>query len=235
MPPERLRTSIGLGLGLALAGLLVTACGRNRTDAFPLDVGFQPLEAVSPSAAWPAATATDPYPQALGSIVAVPEAGHYASHARGYLHAPLSKVYAALHDPAASYIHNQNGGTALAAPDDLGVEDFPVSFRVHYRNDTSVGPTTVVTKFDVTYRAGPLEGTDAAPVVVGERYQKTWGTTYIRVMEGSLLATAVPGAPDVTSVEMIAWLNADTQHQVDCDGTVTDLFGDLAAKLAAMP
>ena len=43
------------------------------------------------------------------------------------------------------------------------------------------------------------------------------------------------GAPDVTSVEMVAWLRADTQYQSDCDGTVRDLFGDLQAKLASMP
>jgi hypothetical protein len=71
--------------------------------------------------------------------------------------------------------------------------------------------------------------------VIGERYQKTWGTTHIDVMAGSLLATAVDGAPDVTSVEMIAWLKADTQGQSDCNGTVTDLFGNLVAKLQTMP
>ena len=61
-------------------------------------MGFQPLEAISSSASWPAPTETDPHPEGLGAIVAVPERGHYASHARGYVHAPLAKVYAALHE-----------------------------------------------------------------------------------------------------------------------------------------
>ena len=69
---------------------------------------------------------------------------------------------------------------------------------------------------------------------IGQRYQKTWGVSDIRVMTGSLVATAVDGAPGVTSVEMVEWLNATTQHQSDCDGTLTDLFGDLTYKLDHM-
>lgn len=216
--------------GFAFAALLV-GCNPTRSDEFPLDVGFQPLEPTAPTATLPVGTAGDPYPQTLGPIVAVPAAGHYDAHARGYLHAPLAKVYEALHDPAASYIHNSDGGTRLDGAPELNVEPFPVSFRVTYANSTIIGEV----KFTVTYRAGPLEGTEAAPVKIGERYQKTWGTDHIQVMAGSLVATAVEGAPDVTSVEMIAWLEADTQGQGDCDGTVADLFGNLVAKLATMP
>lgn len=229
MRPPRLPRS--LVPGVALAALFATGCNSNRTDSFPLSVGFQPLEPMVASVSWPAPTATDLHPQGLGSVVATPGNGYYASQARGYLHAPLARVYEALHDPAASYIHNDNGGTRLDGPPVLDVEPFPVSFRIRYSNSTIIGDV----KFDVTYRAGPLEGTEAALVVVGERYQKTWGTDHILVMSGSLVATEVAGAPGVTSVEMIAWLHADTQGQADCDGTLRDLFGDLETKLAAMP
>lgn len=217
--------------GIALAALLAAACLHNRSDDFPLSVGFQPLEPISAATNWPAPTGTDPHPQGLGPIVAVPASGHFDSHARGYLNAPLAKVYAALHDPVASYIHNVSGGTRLDGAPAFGIEPFPVSFRVRYANSTIIGEV----KFEVTYRAGPLDGTEAAPIEIGERYQKTWGTDHIQVMAGSLVARAVDGAPDVTSVEMIAWLRADTQGQGDCDGTLTDLFGDLVTKLASMP
>jgi hypothetical protein len=218
---------------LILAVGLLAGCGKNVKDEFPLSEGFQPLEAVGPTVVWLAATATDPHPPGLGPVVAGPNNGHYTSYARGYLHAPLAKVYEALHDPAASLIHNQNGTSqldgAMVPNPALGEEPFPVSFRVRYFTRA-----TINVKFDVTYRAGPLDGTDAAPIVIGERYQKTWGIGNIRVMSGSLVATAVAGAPDVTSVEMVAWLDADTQYQSDCDGTLRDLFGDLEATLAAM-
>jgi hypothetical protein len=224
---------------MALAALLAlasTGCGlKNSADEFPLSDGFQPLEPMTPTATFPPAAGNELYPQGLGPIVPIANFAHYTSHARGYLHAPLARVYQALQDPAASYLHNQNGATLLAGPTDFKVEPFPVSFLVHYRNDTKVGPKTITTYFDVTYRAGPLEGTDAAPIVIGERYQKTWGIENISVMKGSLVATAVPGAPDVTQVEMIAWLQATTQGQSDCDGTLVDLFGDLATTVANLP
>jgi hypothetical protein len=217
-----------------LAVGLLAGCSKNVTDEFPLSVGFQPIEAVGPEVTWPAASGNDPTPQGLGPVVAGPRTGHYTSWARGYLNAPLARVYLALHDPKASIIHNQNGSphtddTMVPNPA-MNEEPFPVSFRYRYFTVAAIN-----TKFDVTYRAGPLEGTDAAPTVVGERYQKTWGTPYISVMAGSLVASPVAGAPDVTSVEMVAWLNAETQYQADCDGTLRDLFGDLEAVLAAMP
>jgi len=222
----------------ALLAAAPVACNpiKNSCQDFPVSAGFEPVEPVRVDTEWPAATATDPLPQGLGPILHNPYSfGHYTSYARGYLHAPLAKVYLALHDPAASYLHNQDGATLRDRADDVGVESFPVSFAVHYKNNTSVGPSNVTTHFDVTYRAGPLSGTDAAPLVVGERYQKTCGVDKIEVMAGSLVATAVEGTTDVTSVEMVAWLQATTQGQSDCDGTLTDLFGDLAATVAALP
>jgi hypothetical protein len=219
------------GVLLIVAATLACNPVKNASDEFPLSVGFQPLEPVAPATSWPAATATDPYPQGLGPILTASNFNHYGSHARGYLHAPLAKVYEALRDPAASYIHNSGGVTRLDGPPVFGVEPFPISFRVRYSNATVIGDV----KFDLTYRAGPLQGTEAALLEIGQRYQKTWGVANIEVMTGSLLATAVSGAPDVTSVEMVAWLQADTQKQADCDGTLSDLFDDLAVKLASMP
>jgi len=219
-------------VGAAFLLALAAGCGKNHVEDFPLSVGFQPLESIVDSALPPAPVGADLHPEGLGAIMAPAEPGHFTSHARGYVHAPLAKVYQALHDPASSLIHNTSGGPRLDGPPVMDVEpSFPVSFRVRYSNATVVGDV----KFDVTYRAGPLQGTDAAPVVVGQRYQKTWGTSNIRVMAGSLVATAVDGAPDVTEVEMIAWLDATTQHQSDCDGTLRDLFGDLVAVVAALP
>jgi hypothetical protein len=215
---------------LLLAAAL-TGCPGNSHDDFPVAVGFQPLEPISTLATFPAATVGDPTPQGLGPIVAVPGFSHFTSHAVGYLHAPLAKVYLALHDPAASYIHNDAGKTTRYAEDTLHVEAFPVSCVVHYDNPGQ----PVVVHFDVTYRAGVLDGTEAVPLKIGERYQKTAGIENIKVMAGSLVATAVPGAPDVTAVEMEAWLEATNQNQVNCDGTLTDLFDDLVKVLAALP
>ena len=220
---------VQLAVPLLVAAGLLAGCGKDVVDGFPLSVGFQPLEPLVAGAACPAASGNELHPQGLGVVATGPQNGHFSSHACGYLQAPLLKVYQALHDPAASYIHNDGGGTRTDGPPVVGVEPFPVSFRVRYVN-SAFG---VDVKYDVTYRAGPLEGTEAAPTTIGERYQKTWGVGHIDVLEGSLVATEV--APGVTAVEMVAWLKATTQYQSDCNGTVVDLFGNLEAKLASMP
>jgi hypothetical protein len=218
---------------LAVAGSLA-GCGKNVAEDFPLGVGFQPLQSVASAVTFPPAADNELYPQEI-NVVAGPQDGHYTSFGRGYLHASLAKVYEALHDPAASYIHNYNNAPRL---DDvpgnpfMGEEPFPVSFRVRYASPTGI-PGYGDAKFDITYRAGPLQGTDAAPIQIGERYQKTWGIKQIEVMSGSLVATEV--APGITAVEMVAWLKATTQYQSDCDGTVRDLYGDLVTKLGTMP
>jgi hypothetical protein len=54
-------------------------------------------------------------------------------------------------------------------------------------------------------------------------------------MSGSLVATPLAANPNITVVEMVAWLDATTQYQSDCDGTLRDLFDDLAGVLASLP
>jgi hypothetical protein len=224
----------GRGAALVLCGLALAGCHPNQNfdTPFPAGVDFQPLEPILDAATFPAATTGDLHPEGLGPIVPNTNFAHWTSHARGYVHAPLARVYAALHVPDASFIHNDGGAPRLERSPELDVEpQFPISFRVHYVNPTVIGDV----RFEVTYRGGPLTGTDAAPVEVGVCYQQTSGTQHIPVMTGSLVARAVGGSPDVTEVEMIAWLKADTQGQSDCDGTLSDLFGDLVAVLATLP
>jgi hypothetical protein len=243
-----------LSVLLATTALGLAGCGKNVTTEFPVSVGFQPIESVS-DASWPAPLPGDPYPEALGDVVRGQTACHPDpfgpprwnippiavalqpqiqcdgpdwAHGRGYVHAPLATVYQALHDPAASRIHSPGDHWTPT----LGVEPgYPISFRIRYHTT----PLGVTVDWDLTYRGGPLEGTDAVPTVVGLRYQKTWGSDYIKVESGSLVAAAVDGAPDVTSVELVAWLDAATQGPNDVAGTVTDLFGDLVGVVHALP
>lgn len=218
------RSSHALRLAAPLL-LLAGGCLKYTTDDFPLSVGFTPLEPLVPEATWPAPTATDPHPQALGPIVPGPRIGHNTAHARAYVHASLATVYQALKDPATSHIHPAQGDWTVVS---TGAEPFPVSFVIHYRDWSS--PFTV--SWDVTYRAGPLEGTEAAPTVVGLRYQKTHGIENIYVQAGSLEAREVDAG--VTSLEFVAWLQATNTDQGTVEGTVQDMYDNMLAKLAAM-
>jgi hypothetical protein len=176
------------------------------------------------------------HPEGLGPVIQVAGNGHYASHARGFVNAPVARVYAALHDPASGYLNNQDGAPGFDRPPDFNVEpEFPISFVVHYKTVTAVGPGSVTTKYDVTVRGGVSAGNELAPLEVGRRYDKTWGTPYIEVMAGSLVARPVPGDEGVTEVELESWLKAQTQGQADCDQTVVTQFNKLVATVAALP
>jgi hypothetical protein len=221
----------------ALGLLLVSACGGHNTSVdVPVAVGFSPLEPISQEAVPPPAAGNVLHPEGLGPVIQVPGSGHYASHARGYVNAPVAKVYQALKDPASGYLNNQDGAPRFDRPPDFNVEpEFPISFVVHYKTVTPVGISSVTTKYDVTVRGGVSSGTELAPLEVGRRYDKTWGTSYIQVMSGSLRARPVPGDEGVTEVELESWLKAETQGQADCDLTVVTQFNKLVAFVATLP
>ena len=58
------------------------------------------------------------------------------------------------------------------------------------------------------YRGGPVDGTLDAPLSVGVRYQEVLSNRYVRTQSGSLQAAPVDGAPDVTAVTFVTWLDA---------------------------
>lgn len=215
---------------VALAVLPLASCfllPGNRTDVFPLEVGFQPLEDAT-DAPLPAMNADGTYPQALGTVTEPAADGHFAAHGRGYLLYPLAKVYQAMHDPQAGRLHT----TGSASVTDPWNEPFPISYAWHYEDSVLGGMVTV--QYDVVYRGGVFEGTEAAPTKVGTRYQKTSGVEAIYVLTGSTVALPTPD-PNVTEVDIVAWLRADTQTQGSDDNTVRDQFANLEAVLAAMP
>ncbi len=226
-------------LPVALGAALAACVKGNVSDPFPKEVGYQPLEPVT-DATWPAAAGGDPTPQALGTVktgtLNHPDGSKYFdwAHAKGFVHGTLAQVYAAIHKPAASHIWPSGGDPARWTPevdangDPIAIEpEFPITFRIHYLVRKSLGPKDIDIVWDLDTRGGPLQGTDAAPTVVGYRYQKVWGSEYLPIESGSLVATQVSDVPPVTAVEMVAWLNASTQGQTDVQGTVQNLFCDL--------
>jgi len=212
---NRLLAGLGLALGLA-------ACNKNEQSAFPLDVGYQPLEACE--ASLPAATATDPTPEALGAPVMGTRDGHNYAHGRAYVKASLAEVWAALQDPMTSYIH---GPQVEVLPGD---EPFPLSFQIKYTESEIIG----LVQWTIAYRGGTTPAT-GTPESAGLRYQKIWGTHFVNVQSGSLAAVPAEAAPDVTEVSFVCWLDATGQQPSDAWGTVTDWFNDLVAKVHAPP
>jgi hypothetical protein len=222
--PSRLSHSwIARGILFIALGLVppsLAACSHNKSDPFPLALGFQPLEACS--APYPTASPGDPYPEVQTSITGSRD-GHDWAHSRAYVHSSLMDVWAAIQVPAVCRIHGTNSWTVK----DVGAEPFPMSFVIHY----SAGPSYYTVDWEDTYRGGVLAGTADAPAAYGMRGQKTWGTSYITLQSISVGARPVEGEDSIVVLEMVGWLNATDSGQSDAAGMLSDLYQGLLAQL----
>jgi hypothetical protein len=217
---------------LAAAAAVAAGCIHYSHDPFPLGVGFQPLEpALDPRVVPPDVSGGYPV---LGQIVKDAGNGYQWAQAIGYVKSSLDEVYAALHDPRATYIHIPSGDCDFTpiTEDPNDPTRFPVDYQIHYKNVGTPIPSVTV-GWLVVFRAGPL-ATDAAgkPTIIGQRYQKTSGISNIKVMTGSLQAFPSDFDPSVTRIELIEWLNAPDSSP---DGTLRDIWSDLTDFLGGNP
>ena len=210
----RLR-SAALVLVLAMGS---SGCVKTHPEPFPLDVGYQPLEANE--ASLPAATANDPTPEVLGAPVTGHRDGHDFAHGQGYVKAAIADVWSALQDPMVSAIH---GPDVQVLP---GTEPFPLSFSVEYTVPSVIGTV----EWESAYRAGPLEGTLEAPQAIGMRYQEVLANQFVRTQSGSLVATEVNGK--VTALAFVTWLDATDSGPADAWGAIQDWYNGILAKVA---
>lgn len=220
-------------LVLAAAASLVSACTTPPTNYTPWnDPGFGALEAVN-QAVFPPHTTGTPYTPELGAVVtgssAVP-AQHNWAHGRGYVTAPIAKVYLALQDPEASRLITGIDQWSVT----LNVESYPISFQIHYVNLQLGGSYRV--RWDLLYRGGVTQ-TDAShnPTEAILEYRRISGDTHLRLEAGSVVATPAPDDPTVTYVEFECWLDADTTDQTTVAGTVHDWFTTLTTVVGALP
>lgn len=185
-----------------------------------------PLEPCT--AAFPAPLAGDLTPQTLGLVAEGRTDGHFRAQGKGYVHAPLSAVWAALHDPSVSQLRIQRvQGRLLPAPGGSQPLRFRFAYRVHV--------LFADVRWEVAYAGGPLAGSidhlDAPGAAIGVRWDKSAGTAHIRVLSGSLVAREV--APEVTAIELVAWLDADRAGQREATELVGDWFSHLVDRVHA--
>jgi len=220
---------------LLAAAAALAACGKEAT---PFPPGLDPLEPTD-RVAWPAPTATDPYPEgtsfadAAGNPTAGGAAGYSYGLARAYLAVPLSTTWQALQIPPGVLIAiypDRDGVDCAFTPD---VEPgYAVSFRLHETPKNS-GPLGRSNWFEVTWRAGVVAGTAEAPSQVNVRYQKTGGTTWIKVMAGSIVATEP--APGVTALEFVRHVNAPDEDGAEALDWIRRYFEALRGHVHGTP
>lgn len=198
----------------------LSACGGDGATTFA--PGLEPLE--TSTAARPAAPSGQQCPEAFNVVTG--DTGAYSfGHGRGCLHATLAQVWEAMRDPEVSVDRRRVGEFTVTR----NVEpQYPVSFRVH-----NVVHDIIDIEFDLTWRLGPIEGTNDEPRVVSARYQKTYGSTYIDVLAGSIVARPIDG--DVTEIEVVRHLKGTGVGTEEIEQYLRDYFASVVARVHGMP
>jgi hypothetical protein len=207
-------TTVSAGLG---------GCFGNESTEFEHDL--MPLE--ENPAPPPTGTAQDPDPELLNLQSGRDDVSDYV-YARAYLHADVETVWAAMQDPEVVTDRRAVASTTVTR----NVEpDYEVSFRIK-----NVVEDIITVEFEVTWRQGALERDETeakAPTRVVATYQKTWGTTFIERLEGSVeLTSPAPGITELSFVERV-------DAAAGGDGTIAaynrDLFASIMARVKGQP
>jgi hypothetical protein len=204
----------------ALPVLLALGCAGEEDTPFP--DGLSPLEDnLAPA---PTGTADDPWPEAVEVVSGTAEDWVYA-HARGYVHAPVDAVWAALRDPDVIVDRRRVSAYSTTEVDDP-------AYDYAYRVDHTVEDIVTV-EYVVEYRHGVWEGSLEAPLSAAFRWQKIEGSSFIELLEGSGLVAAVedPDAVEVTEVQLIEHLGAALTEPEEIALYLQDVF-DSAVSVA---
>jgi hypothetical protein len=201
----------------AAAGVGVfVGCGSNVPTTFP--PGLEALEANT--APRVPAQGADRYPEAITFERGKSDAFDWV-HARANVKASLTRTWEALREPLVCIDRRRVDAWTITA----GVEpEYPYSFRIHH-----VVRDIVTVEFDLIWRHGPLEGPAGRPTAVGARYQKVYGSSYIQLLRGSVVARAVEES--VTALEFIRHVKASSGSTDDLQQYLQDYFNGIRASV----
>lgn len=209
MLPDR-RPSLLLLIPLLLG---VAACGEPAPVEHP--DWAAPLEETN-RAPKPGPASGDPHPEALETVHG--DTGTYLwAHGRGFLHASLDDVAAALQDP--DVVVDRREVTSWTVEHDVD-PDAPVSFRVDH-----VVEDVVTVAFSTLWRQGHVG--EEPPYYA--RGLKTDGTEFIAHLEDSLVL--LPIGDDVTAIELMRHREAAMGGPEETAQYLRDVFESVRARV----
>lgn len=208
------RTRAAAPLLLLVASGLIAGCAGNDSATFP--PGLEPLD--ENRAPWPVKAGDDPYPEDIAITTGEADDFDWA-HARAYVKAPLAKTWEAMRTPDACV--DRTEVTRWTIEEDVEPE-YAYSYRIH-----NVVESVATIEFENTWRHGVVEGTLDAPEQIAARYQKTWGSTYITMLQGSFVAKEIDDG--VTQIEMIEQIDAFAQDSETASNTLRNYFKSIVA------
>ena len=197
--------------------------GCQTTISTPFPDGLEPLEdlAVEP----PAATDSEAYPETTTSAVGEEE-DYLWAHVRGYFQHDIADVWELMRtDPVA--MSDRRDLTSVESTFDVEPE-----YALSYVNHIVV-VNIVTLEWDLVFRGDQAGGDEGDPQRYAIRFQKTEGSSLIRLQEGSIVIEAVE--PGITEFQFIERLDAPQTTTDDPLSYGEDLHATLAALLAGDP
>ena len=189
-----------------------SGCFGNEVTEFP--PGLEPLE--ENTAPIPEAVDGDPYPEVF-SLVRGNTPEYDWVHGRGFVKEPVDVVYDILTTPDVAVDERAVSRWSVM----LDTEpEYERSFLLHNEVDNVITVT-----FDVNWRFGTVEYENEEPSLISGTFQKTYGTTFISLMRGSILLRRVD---DTTSeVEFIEQINAATGGGDEIEAFIRDYSAEI--------
>lgn len=203
-------------LAITAAAASAAAAGCNANVETPFPPGLAPLSAVN--LAVRGTTPGNPYPELLS--VESGDGDYVFSVGRGFVRAPLARVYEALRDPDVTTDRRKVTRYSVTPNSE---PMYPASYRVR-----NVVEDIITVEFDISTRIGPLEGTAEEPTAYCAVYQKTWGSDYIEMIRGSILARRVDQS--VTELQLVRHVKA-MQSKSDLEQYLLDVFDNVVARV----
>lgn len=206
-----------LGLTIGVAG-----CFGNSASEFP--PGLEPID--DNRAPAPQGTPDDRYPERLETVHGDDvENDHMFAHSRGFVHASAAKVWLALKDPEV-VTDRRNTTRHMVTYDSEPEYDF--SMLIHYQVED-----IVLVEWDEMWRYGVLDGSLDNPDLGAVRFQKTFGTNFINLLEGSMSLTVIEDG--VVEVGFVRHLKAAMTDSDTMAGHHADIFANILASVRGEP
>lgn len=216
-----MRKKAGLVLVPVTLSLGVSGCFKNFETEFP--PGVEPIDKECRAAA-PAPKNGDEHPEEL-VLENGWEKGYSWVHGHAYVHANIKDTWDCMRER--DVCADRRAVYSWEAEDNVE-EGYADSYVIH--NEVH---DTIVVNFDVTWRHDPLEGTVDDPQVVAARYQKTWGTEFIDLLSGSVIATKID--EDTTDLQIMEHIVAARDSVDKILQYETDYYANVLACVRGEP
>jgi hypothetical protein len=196
---------------MAFLAAQAIGCFGNEVTEFP--AGLEPLE--DNTAPTVDSVEGDPYPEVI-SLVRGDAPGWDWVHARGFVKAPLDEVYDIITTPEVA-VDERAVSRWSVTPDTE--PDYERSFLLHNEVDN-----VITVMFDVNWRFGTVERENEERSLVSGTFQKTFGTTFISLMRGSILLRRVDD--ETSELEFIEHIDAATGGGDEIEAFIRDYYAE---------